>query len=165
MSPQARSGIPDHPVCNAAGRSLTKSWEKLRLKAYLDQGKIWTLGWGQTGPDIHEGSTCTRDEADAMFDQHMDHVAKEIDNLLTYELGDNQFSALCVFVYNIGIGAFASSKVLRAVNAGDEDHVPDLMRQWKYVEKMVSNGLINRREAEIELWETPDAEPDEDATV
>ena len=54
-------------ACNADGIALIKSFEGCILKSYLDQGGVWTIGWGHTGDDVSEGLVWTQDQADAAF--------------------------------------------------------------------------------------------------
>ena len=49
------------------GEAMTKSEEGLRLTAYKDSGGVWTIGWGHTGPDVHEGLVWTREQAEEAF--------------------------------------------------------------------------------------------------
>lgn len=46
------------------GLALTREFEGCRLEAYQDQGGVWTIGYGHTGPDVHEGLTWTQEQAD-----------------------------------------------------------------------------------------------------
>lgn len=152
-------------ICNQAGRELIKHFEGCRLKAYQDQRGIWTIGWGTTF-NVVEGMVCTQAQADTWFDLHLEaEVEKPLNECLGYELDENQFSALCSFAYNIGIGNFKKSAVFRAINKGDFDDVPIHIAAWKYADGKVLGGLEARRNAEIKLWNTPvpdDPESEED---
>ena len=45
--------------------NLAKRFEGCRLTAYWDAfGKVWTVGWGATGPDVKEGTTWSQQHAD-----------------------------------------------------------------------------------------------------
>ena len=43
-----------------AGLALTKNFEGCVLTAYADQGGVWTIGYGHTGPGVHAGLTIRR---------------------------------------------------------------------------------------------------------
>lgn len=43
--------------------------EGLRLEAYRDTVGVWTVGYGQTGPKIVEGTRVTLEEAEAMLER------------------------------------------------------------------------------------------------
>jgi lysozyme len=67
--------------------------------------------------------------------------------------------ALVSFVFNVGVGAFQTSTLLRLLNASDYLSVPTQLRRWnketiKGVERP-NVGLTNRREKEITLWNSP----------
>ena len=63
-----------------------------------------------------------------------------------------QFDALVSFVFNVGVTAFCNSTLLKRINAGRFVDVPFEMRRWKHVKGKVVQGLINRREKELQLW-------------
>ena len=112
-------------ACNADGIALIKSFEGCILKSYLDQGGVWTIGWGHTGDDVSEGLVWTQDQADAAFlsDLH-DKAEDPVNQLVKITINANQFSALCSLCYNIGWGRFARSGLLIAVNACNYSAVP-----------------------------------------
>ena len=62
------------------------------------------------------------------------------------------FDALLLFAYNVGLGAFRSSSVLKAVNAGAFDTVPRRLQLWVKAQGRVLPGLVKRRAAEAALF-------------
>ncbi len=75
-----------------------------------------------------------------------------VTDLVKVPLSDNQFSALVAFVFNIGVGHFAKSTLLRELNAGQYDSVPGQLALWNHINGVVNVGLTRRRAAEIALW-------------
>lgn len=150
----------DIPQCNAAGRALIKRFESCMLKSYQDIRGIWTCGWGETGPDIVSGLVWTQAYADERFDARIDIVAQLVDEAVRYELNENEFSALVSFVYNIGIGEFMKSTLLRDINDGELDDVPNEFPRWCMAGGKKVAGLERRRAAEVALWEKPIEEND-----
>jgi len=77
-------------------------------------------------------------------------------NAVDVDLTDNQFGALVSFVFNVGVGAFRSSSLLRKLNAGDYAAVPGELAKWNKarVAGVLTPvaGLSNRRAAEAGLW-------------
>lgn len=55
--------MPINMDYDESGMEVTQSDEGLRLHAYQDSGGVWTIGWGHTGPDVHEGLVWTRAQA------------------------------------------------------------------------------------------------------
>ena len=53
--------------CNAAGLAIIKRAEGLRLEAYLCPAKVWTVGYGSTGPHVKKGMVITPGEADRLL--------------------------------------------------------------------------------------------------
>ena len=46
------------------GINLITSFEGCSTKAYQDKyGKVWTIGYGHTGPDVYEGQIITKEQA------------------------------------------------------------------------------------------------------
>jgi lysozyme len=137
---------------NAAGEALIEQFEGCALIAYQDQGGIWTIGYGHTGPDVTEGLAITQDQAEYLLGRDLQTAEGAINRLVTVPLGDNQFSALVSLVFNIGVGAFQSSTLLRDLNTGSYGLV-----QFQIVNGVIDAGLQKRRAAEIALWNTPDS--------
>ena len=75
------------------------------------------------------------------------HVAP-IRNLVTVPITQNQFDALARLVFNIGGSQFASSKVLRELNAGNCEAAAKGFMSWTRSKGKVMQGLVNRRKAE-----------------
>lgn len=74
---------------------------------------------------------------------------KAVNKAVTVELSQGQFDALVSFVYNIGSGNFSRSTVLKNINAKVFDKVPNSIRLWNKSSGIIMQGLVNRREREI----------------
>lgn len=139
-----------------AGLALIRQFEGFRGTAYRCPGGIWTIGYGHTAmagpPDVAEGQTMTEADAGALLKADADKFAEGVKAALTRELSDAQFSALVSFAYNVGLGAFKSSSVLKAVNAGGFETVPRRLQLWVKGGGRVLPGLVKRRAAEADLF-------------
>ena len=71
-------------------------------------------------------------------------------------LHQHEYDALVIFCFNIGNGSFSSSSALRKLNTGQYDQVPDEIMKWNKAGAHVSQGLINRRTEEIEMFRYAD---------
>ena len=111
-----------------AGLKLIKDSEGLRLKAYQDSVGVWTIGYGHT--PSHEGDTITQEEADTLFAEDIAKFADGVDNLIADSAGetDNEFGAMVSLAYNVGLGNFKHSTVLREHNAGNYQAAADAFR-------------------------------------
>lgn len=144
---------------NQAGIELVKKWESLRLKAYLCSAGKATIGWGHTA-GVVMGMQCSEAQAVAWLRADLAHAGEAVSRYITVPLSDNQFAALVSFVFNAGRGALQTSTLRKKLNAGDYGAVPGQLWRWnketKGGKKVVSQGLANRRAAEIELWNRND---------
>lgn len=145
---------------NQAGIGLIQSFESLRLKKYKDSAGLWTVGWGHL---IKPGETLnqvTRQQADELFLDDLEEAQDAVRSLVTKPLTDNQYAALVSFVFNVGTGAFRRSTLLRKLNTGDYKGAAVQFGAWVNAGKQKRvRGLIRRRAAERELFETPDDAP------
>lgn len=135
-----------------AGRRLIQRLEGLRLTAYLDTAGVPTIGWGHTGPGVEPGQQITRQEAEALFTADL-AVAEAPVRALAARLTQGQFDALVSFTYNVGAAAFEGSTLRRKVEADPADAtIPAEFRRWTYAAGAYSDGLANRREEEIKMY-------------
>lgn len=137
---------------NEAGLKIIKDSESLRLKSYQDNqhGKVWTIGWGHTGPDVKPGMKISKERADELLLEDISDAAWSVQTLVRVPLSDNQFSALVSFVYNIGHGHFKSSTLLRKLNSGMD--CSGEFGRWIRDEGVIQPGLVTRRAKEKELF-------------
>jgi lysozyme len=135
-----------------AGLTLTKNFEGCRLSAYADQGGVWTVGYGHTGPGVHAGLTITQDQADTFLISDVAGAVACVNRLVTSSIVQCQFDALVDFTFNLGCACLANSTLLRAVNAGDFDGAANEFLRWDHVNGMVVPGLLRRRQAEAQMF-------------
>jgi len=138
------------------GLELIKAQEGFRSRAYRDATGVWTIGYGHTSmagpPQVREGLEISRAEGENILRRDVGRFAGGVRRLLTRTLSDRQFSALVSFAYNVGLGNFERSSVLRAVNAGDFEAVPRRLALWVKAGGRTLPGLIRRRAAEAALF-------------
>ena len=133
------------------GLALIRQFEGLRLSAYRCAAGVPTIGWGTT-KGVKMGQTITRDEADRLLMEDVQRFADHVAALVTVPLNQNQLDALTSFVYNVGPTAFASSTLLRVLNAGLYKDAADQFLRWNKASNNVIAGLTRRRIAERELF-------------
>jgi lysozyme len=149
--------MPRH--INEAGLKLLMVSEGCRLAAYPDPGtggEPYTIGWGHCGPEVVPGLRITQAEADRLLLEDLARFEKAVDGLVRVPLSGNEFSSLCVFVYNIGIDAFKRSTLLKVLNAGDRVGCARQFLLWTKANGRVMPGLVMRRQAESLLFRRPD---------
>jgi lysozyme len=135
------------------GMALTEGFESCRLTAYRDQGGVWTIGWGHTGPDVHEGLVITQGWADSLLEQDLSKAERAVNLLVTAAITQDEFDALVDFAFNVGIGALEGSTLLTKLNADDVAGAAEEFARWDHVKGQVVAGLLRRRLAEKALFE------------
>jgi type VI secretion system secreted protein VgrG len=159
------------PACtfqlSAKGIDLLKSIEQARLEPYDDQTGNPITSWVK-GATIGYGHLIARDEwnkyadginqeqADALFMQDLEPFLNAVRSKVTPDITQNQFDALVIFVFNIGISGFSTSSALKLVNdPGAATPYPNLEAAWKAWNKsqgQVMQGLVNRRNVEWDIY-------------
>ena len=160
-----RAGVPTEAVMKlgARGEALIKKWEGYakdlgdgRVQAYPDPATgdaPWTIGWGSTGSDIAKGTIWTREKAQERFRQHVAEfsagVAQALESAPTTQ---DQFDAMVSLAYNVGLGNFRGSTLLKKHKAGDYAGAQAQFAVWNKAAGKVMKGLINRRADEAKLY-------------
>lgn len=139
------------PKFNDAGEALIKQYEGLRLKPYLDQKGIPTIGWGHTKGVTMDMAPITIEQAEAFFKADIADTCIGIINYFGALLNDNQFSALVSLCYNAGLEVLRGHVGL-AIKAQDYAAAANHFLDWHYVNKVDDPGLDNRRAAERKLF-------------
>ncbi|UVN13516.1 lysozyme R [Pseudomonas phage vB_PaeP_FBPa8] len=129
-----------------------KEHEGLRLVAYLDSVGVWTIGYGDTGPDVVKGLTITKEEAEKRLRKRLVEFEGYVNTYVKVPLKQHQFDALVSLVYNIGPANFKTSTLLKKLNAGDYIGAADQFLVWNKGrvdgKLVVIKGLANRRAKE-----------------
>lgn len=130
------------------GRKRLEAREGLRLKAYRDVVGVWTIGVGHTAaagaPSPKEGMTITAAEADDIFKRDLVQYEDAVSEAVKVPLNQNQFDALVSLTFNIGVGAFKRSSVVKRLNAGDYDGAAKAFMLWSKPAQ-----IIGRRASEM----------------
>lgn len=125
--------------------------EGLEHNAYQDEGGVWTIGYGHTR-GVKEGDNISTHKANMYLNTDLIIFEIQLQKLIRADLNPNQYLALLSFIYNIGATQFADSTLLKYVNEGKFELVPDELRKWNKVNGEVSLGLTRRREREANLF-------------
>lgn len=138
----------------ASGNAITliKQFEGCKLEAYQDQAGVWTIGYGSTGPGIREGLTISQKVADGMLLGDVSWLSQDLSKLVGINVNQNGFDALVSFVYNIGLGAFKNSTMLKLILQHKIQEAALEFSKWDHVNGVVNEGLLTRRLAEQKLF-------------
>ncbi len=136
---------------------FVKHTEGCKLHAYPDPatgGAPWTIGYGATGPHIKKETVWTQPQAEADLTQRLTTLYWQICQRLNRYIAPHQMAALMSFVYNLGIGNFSSSTLLKHLNAGAMEQAAQEFQRWVYANKKIMPGLQTRRRLEAQLFTT-----------
>ncbi|QXI40426.1 lysozyme [Pseudomonas xantholysinigenes] len=131
---------------------LVSHFEGRSLVAYIDPVGIPTICYGSTA-GVKLGQTKTPEECQALLAGELGQACASVDRLVRVQLPPARRAALCSFVYNAGANAFATSTMLRKLNAGDARGACAQLDRWVYAGGKQLGGLVKRRQAERELCE------------
>ena len=132
------------------GINLIKKFEGCSLKAYKCPAGVYTIGYGHIN-NVKQGDNITQLQAETLLMFDLQIFEKEINNL-NLNLTQNQFDAIISFVFNIGIGNFKKSTMLKFLKAGHYPLAAGQFDRWVYQGKQKLSGLVKRRKAEKELF-------------
>lgn len=137
--------------------SLLKHYEGLELEAYECSGGKMTIGYGNTyhpnGKPVRKGDKITIQQAEAYLPTIVQTFAISVNQALKVNVQQHQFDALVCLAYNIGVGNFEKSTVLKLINKGGS--LADIEKWWLAWNKakgVVLNGLVARRKSEFHLY-------------
>lgn len=142
------------------GIPLIKRFEGLKLRAYLCPAGLPTIGWGSTfyedGSKVKLGDVITIDRADKLLFNTVAQFERQVDTAVTSTINANQLGALTSFAFNVGMGNFRRSTLLRLVNANPNNPaIRTEFMKWTRAKNQVLKGLVTRRQAEADLYFTP----------
>lgn len=137
------------------GLQLVKDSEGFEPKAYQDQVKKWTIGYGTTvvdGQPVLAGMEATQAMAETWLAADMAATQTSINQSVKVPLSQNMFDGLCSLVYNIGTGNFQHSTLLRLLNQGNYKGAAAEFPNWDHAGGHVNTGLYARRLREQSLF-------------
>jgi lysozyme len=135
------------------GLALTESFEQCRLTPYRDEGGVWTNGWGNTH-GVVPGVEITQQKADADLLANVQDAINCVNRVVTVTLSQNEFDALVDLTFNIGVGSFAGSTLLKKLNRQDYLGASKEILRWDLVKGKESAGLFRRRHEDQRLFDS-----------
>lgn len=131
--------------------------EGLELTAYRDQFGKWTIGYGHTGPEVVEGMTITKAEAEALLDADASKVMASVVGVVGREawegLNEVRRIVLCDMCFQMGpLGLSKFSRTLAAVKDGRWDVAASSMLASLWAKQTPNRA---RRNAAMMLLGTP----------
>ena len=137
------------------GLKLIKEAEGFSAKAYQDVIGVWTIGYGSAttaGFPIKPQDTITEEKATEWLQQELSKVEVAIKSAVHVPLTQNQFDALASLIYNIGVGNFQKSTLLKLINQQRYQDAAQQFLVWNKAGGKEVKGLSNRRKKELDLF-------------
>ncbi len=125
-----------------------------RYKAYRCPANVATIYAGLTH-GVKDGMIVTEEQGQKMLAKELAKYEDAVERLVTRELNQNQYDACVLLTFNIGIGAFQKSTLLKEINRGNFHLVPGQFMRWVNGGGKKLPGLVRRRAAEAALWSEP----------
>lgn len=142
---------------NKTGYDLIKQFEGCKLTAYQDSVGVWTIGYGSTYYEnmqkVKQGDKVSQQRANEIFEFVASRFARNVDDIITSKPTQNQFNAVVSLAYNIGLGNFQKSTLLKKLNKNPNDKtIKDEFMKWVNAGGRKLQGLVNRRKKEAEIY-------------
>jgi lysozyme len=135
------------------GLKLTESFEGCRLVAYQDVKGVWTIGYGHTGVEVFPGMTITQAQAETFLASDIIWASNFVNRNVTVKINQQTFDSLVDFTFNVGVGNFLHSTLLRLINAGVPAQAALQFASWCKSGGQYIAGLARRRQAEEDMFE------------
>ena len=142
---------------SSKGLELIKEFEGFSANAYLCPAKIPTIGYGNTfyanGTKVKLGEQISKTDALELLEKVVNKdFADKIFPLIKVKVSQNEFDAMVSLAYNIGVGNFSKSTLLKKVNSGDFDGASNEFLKWNKSGGKELLGLTKRRKREYDLF-------------
>jgi lysozyme len=144
--------------------SMAAPFEGFSASPYLDMvavPHVWTIGFGSLwwfdGSAVTgETRQITRDEGVQLLQRELTQLVTQIATDVGETLTEHQATALLDFAFNVGIGNFEHSTLLRCLRGGDFVAAANEFDKWDHAGGKEILGLLKRRSAEAVTFLTPD---------
>jgi lysozyme len=127
--------------------SFIPSVEGFRSTPYWDVTR-YSWGYGTIAPG--STGTITREQAFADMLTHLLADYAKLSGRISRILTVSQWVALLSFSYNVGIGN--AYNLVPLINSGDDTALAAKWAKYIYAGGVVNNDLVERRQKEINLW-------------
>ena len=125
--------------------------EGLVLGTYPDPVGIITSCYGHTGPELKLGQKYSEDECLEQLAKDLSKHNAEMGKHIKVPLSSEEHAAYLSFTYNVGVGNFKSSTLLKLLNKDQRAEACEQLTRWVFAKGKKIRGLVNRREDEKAL--------------
>lgn len=128
---------------------MVAGFEGIKHVPYLDVNGVKTVCAGHTGNV--EDRAYSPHECAAMLKKDVVKHGTEMLSCVHVDLSQSEYDAYASFSYNVGVGAFCQSTLVKKLNAGDRVGACDQLLRWNKAGGVEYKGLTYRRQAERNL--------------
>ncbi len=150
-------------IDHAGLHDYIENFEGLKLVPYNDANHnkannfMGNATWGY-GHLIHLGPVCdcvlckkfkamnTQEEAEQVLHEDAQIAVNAVNQYVEPDVSQEEFDGLVDFAFNEGVGAFASSTLLKDLNAYDIKDIPGELAKWVRAGGVTLKGLVVRRD-------------------
>lgn len=133
------------------GIALIKRWEGYSSYPYKCPAGVLTIGYGHTRT-ANKYKSITKELAEKLLLSDLVIYENGVKRAVKVDLSQNEYDALVSFTYNLGVGAFCKSSLLKNLNWGKRLEAARWFDRYVYAGKVKLPGLVLRRKAEKELF-------------
>lgn len=155
FSPQQESHNQCYKNCvvTERGYELIRKFEGWSPSVYKDAVGLPTIGYGHLiKPGEKFEGLLSPEESEELLKKDVKPFERHINRKVDVKLYPNQFDALNSFTFNVGSRRLDDSTLLKKVNSGNHNDVPEQFLRWNKAGGKVLKGLTYRRQVEAELY-------------
>ncbi|KAJ2546138.1 hypothetical protein EV175_005711 [Coemansia sp. RSA 1933] len=148
---------------NSAGINLVAKWEGFVASPKPDPIGLPTVGYGhlcqqKNCAEVKYKFPLTTTTGKQLLSDDLPKYSKCLAGYLNSKpkLNDNQWAALTSWVFNVGCGNAKTSTLVKRLNNGESPNTvaSQELPKWRMAGGKVMQGLVNRRAAEVKLFQT-----------
>jgi len=128
---------------------ICKEFEGFKANEYICPAGIKTIGYGTTRN--YSTNTITKEEAIELLKRDLKENLNYV-KLYAPNLADHKLAAILSWVYNLGVGNFKSSTMLKRIQEGDHEEAAKEMLRWNKANGKPLKGLTRRRKREHDIY-------------
>jgi len=140
------------------GLDLIKGFEGFQSKAYRCPAGVPTIGYGCTfyldGTHVRmTDDPITEAQAMGLLKEQLKYYEEGVNRYVKTKVTQSQFNALVSFIYNVGIGNFKNSTLLKKVNQDPNDKtIAHEFKRWNKCKGRILKVLTKRRCKESQVY-------------
>ncbi|KAL8670462.1 MAG: hypothetical protein Q9168_005002 [Polycauliona sp. 1 TL-2023] len=142
----------DHAL-SANGVDFIAGFEGFRANYYNDAAGVRTIGYGhacQTAGECPDAGPITEARGKELLNSDADTFEACVNSDVTVAINQNQFDAFVSFAFNLGCGNLV--KIAAILNNNDFAGATASMKEYTHAGGVVLEGLVRRRNAEVDLF-------------